>query len=175
MSEALRTAGISAASGIVGVVVGALVSGFFAYKISQVQLQQAMMSTAASSALSVRSTLAEKASAFFLANQSFLAEIQNEKLDVAKARSAAEELNKARSNLSPYLDADLLIACEDVADNVRVMVSNVDSEERTKAFHAYTTAYKSFVTLYLRLRRSLEASAQLNVVSSQIADQYKTQ
>lgn len=173
MSEALKTAQISAVSGLVGVLVGAVISGFFAYKIAQIQLQQSVMTTAAASALNVRSTLADKAAAFFEANQSFLVGLQTKPFDYEKVKASANALDKARSSLTPYLDADLLIACEEVADSVRTVVSDPDIDTRHKAFETYKAAYKNFVSLYLGLRRELERSAQLNVVESQISRKYK--
>jgi hypothetical protein len=172
MSEVKAAAMIGALSGLVGVLAGAGISGYATYKVAQLQLQQTQMSTAATSALSVRATLAEKASEFFMANQLFLQELQAEKPSIQKVSDAVDALDKARGSLSPFLDADLLTACGDVADSARLIARMDTLQEGEHALERYKEAYQSFTLLYLRLRRSLEKSSQLDVTRSQMKDEY---
>ena len=169
MSE-VRAATIGAASGFVGVLAGAFVTGYFTYKVALIQLRQATITTAATSALSVRATLAERASDFFLANQVFLQELEAEKPSLEKVSVAVDSLSKARGTLSPLLDGDLLIACDGVADSARLIARMETLEAGEKALKEYKEAYQAFLILYLRLRRNLEESAQLNLTHSQIKD-----
>lgn len=162
----------SALSGAFGVLVGAVVTGWFSYQVANIQLKQAIMTTAAESALSVRNTLAEKAAALFLANESFLRAIRERPLNISMVEDSITELDKARSNLAPYLDADLLLACEGMAENARLMFSDgLKEEEVEKYVDAYRQSFDRFTILYLRLRRDLEKNAQLDVLSSQLIDE----
>lgn len=164
-----KAALISAFSGLLGVVAGAGVTAYTTLELANLQLAQSKLATAAESALSIRTTLAEKASAFFLANQNFLDEFRAEKIDLEKLRVASKEISDARSGLTPYLDADLLIACDQMADSVHTMLrgATADSEDALKQ---YQDSYKEFMKLYLRLRRDLEKQAQLDLLKSQVRD-----
>lgn len=173
MAHELKIGLISAFSGVLGGVAGALASGYFAFQVANIQLKQAVMSTTAASALSVRSTLAEKAASFFEANQKFLTELRVESDNQTKLRDSLADLDKARANLSPYIDADLLASCDALAISARMISAARNRKESDDAYDAYTAAYGQFTTLYLRLRRSLEEKAQLNLLDAQIADQYK--
>lgn len=170
MSDA-RAATIGAVSGLLGALAGAIATGYFTYKVALVQLRQTEVAIAATSALSVRATLADRAAEFFLANQMFLQELDADKPSLEKVSSAVESLNRARGTLSPLLDGDLLIACGDVAESAKLIARMENLEDGEKALKKYNAAYATFVTLYLRLRRSLEESAQLNLMTSQIKDE----
>lgn len=170
MPDSAKTAAISAVSAIIGALAGAFVSGYFAYQIADVQFRQSKMSTAAQSALAVRNTLAEKVATFVLANQAFLYAFDQDEPNLDRVRAAAMALDKARAELTPYLDADLLIACNQVADSVQSLL-RLDAEG--SELETYRIAYKEFMNLYLRLRRDLERHAQLDLMESQISDKFR--
>ncbi len=172
MSKELKTTIVGALAGAIGVLVGAIATGYFSYKVANVQFKQAIMTTAAASALSVRNTLAEKAAAFFLANEAFLRAVRERPLDRSMIRDSITELDKARSNLAPYLDADLLLACEGMAESARLMFSgDLKEGEGEQYIDGYKLSFNRFTTLYLSLRRDLEKHAQLNVLASQLIDE----
>lgn len=168
-----RAATIGALCGFVGVIMGALVAGVAAYKVAEVQLKQAEMSTRAASALNMRATLSEKASAFFAANEQFLYEVMSDETSKAAILAAAKSISTESSKLLPYLDGDLFVACGNINLSVQalVKVGEVGAVDRKSALDKYDDSYQKFLKLYLRLRRELERNAQVNVVDSQIDDQ----
>jgi hypothetical protein len=166
---------IAASSALLGAIAGAAVAAFGAIKVAEVQLQQAMINTQATSALSMRTTLAEKSALFFSANEDFLLLVSNTDATPDAITSSANKVSSAASQLYPYLDGDLLNAGRDISNSVSTLVrrGEVGLPARQKAADDYRAAYKSFQTLYLRLKRKLEKSALVDVVDVQIADQYK--
>ena len=166
------TALISAMSGLLGVLAGAVIAVFGTVKVAEMQLAQAALTTRASSALSMRSVLAEKAAPFFVANEEFQGSLGEKNPQPKKIIAAANKARSAISQLYPYVDADLLAACYGVSIGL-ARFSSAGEIDRQGAFHDYADAYKKFQLLYLRLRRELEKNAQVEVISSQIDDSYK--
>jgi hypothetical protein len=166
---------IASSSALLGAIAGAAVAAFGSIKVAEMQLAQAAMNTQATSALSIRATLAEKSAVFFGANEDFLLLVSNVESKPDEITASANKVSTAASQLYPYLDADLLNAGRDIAISVSGLVrrGDVTKAERQAAADNYKAAYQSFQMLYLRLKRTLEKSALVDVVDVQIADEFK--
>ena len=166
---------IASSSALLGAIAGAAVAAFGSIKVAEMQLAQAAMNTQATSALSIRATLAEKSAVFFGANEDFLLMVENIESKPDEITASANKVSTAASQLYPYLDADLLNAGRDIATSVSGLVrrGDVTKAERQAAADKYKAAYQRFQLLYLRLKRTLEKSALVDVVDVQIADEFK--
>lgn len=164
-----RAAAVGAIFGVGGVIVGALITGFVAVKVANMQLQQAEMTTRASSALIIRAALTEKATGFFAANEAFISSMNAKGATKESLVAAAEVLHVEASKLYPYLDSDLLVACSEMNNDVADVIKQAEARGELKTVLGnYDLSYRKFLRLYLNLRRELERSALVDVSGSQI-------
>ncbi|MDR7109235.1 hypothetical protein [Pseudomonas frederiksbergensis] len=165
----VRAAAVGAFFGVGGVIVGALITGFVAVKVANMQLQQAEMTTRASSALTIRAALTEKATGFFAANEAFISSVNTKGATKDSFVPAAELLHIEASKLYPYLDSDLLVACSEMNADVAEVIKQAQAGGDLKlVLGNYDLSYRKFLRLYLNLRRELERSALVDVSLSQI-------
>ncbi|VXC94809.1 hypothetical protein PSEUDO8Z_60046 [Pseudomonas sp. 8Z] len=165
-----RAALVSATAGLVGVVAGAVISGVSSWKLAAVQVEQERIRVSASTALALRAELSQKVSNFSGIYQVFIDKVRTEKTSLSDLNKEAERLGEEASKLLPYLDGDLFIACQSLADSAFKLSRAETIGDLSSAQAGLIKSEKEFWILYLRLKRKLEADAHIDIMSTQIFD-----